>query len=59
MIGISEREGKNSVRAAEKKLLQREEDLRSGIRPDDDTEIPAEAKAEIAKIFGPGKVLNR
>lgn len=59
MIGISEREGKDAGRTAEKGLRKREETLRSGIRPDEEREIPPEAKAEISKIFGPDKVLNR
>jgi hypothetical protein len=59
MIGVSEQEGKAAGRLAEKKLLQREGALRSGVRPDEEREIPAEAKAEIEKIFGPDKVLNR
>jgi hypothetical protein len=59
MIGISEREGKDAGRAAEKKLHQREDALRSGVRPDEEREIPPQAKEEIKKIFGPDKVLNR
>lgn len=59
MVTISEREGKVAGRQAEKDLRKREDALRSGIRPVDVTEIPAEAKAEIEMIFGPDKVLNR
>jgi len=59
MIGISEREGKVAGLAAEKELYKREGKLRAGDRPEEADEIPPEAKAEIAKIFGPDKVLNR
>ncbi len=58
MIGISEREAQDAGRKAEKKLYKKEETLRAGVRPEGRTdEIPPEAKAEIARIFGPEKVL--
>ncbi len=58
MIGIAERESQEAGRKAEKDLRKREEALRAGVRPEERIdEIPPEAKAEIARIFGPGKVL--
>lgn len=57
MIGISEREGKDVGRKAEKDLYKKEEKLRAGVRSETSEEIPPEAKAEIARIFGPDKVL--
>jgi len=57
MMDISEREGKMASRVAETNLRAREDGLRSGVRPEGD-EIPPEAKAEIERIFGPGKVLR-
>jgi hypothetical protein len=68
MIGIAEKEEQAAGRAAEKQLRKREDALLSGVRPDhpDDEnplmqrceEIPPEAKAEIARLFGPEKVLT-
>ena len=57
MISIAAQEENDSGRQAEKDLYKREAALRAGVRPEESNEIPPEAKAEIARIFGPGKVL--
>jgi hypothetical protein len=58
MIGISEREDRTRSIQDEKTLRKREDALRGGFRQvEEPREIPPEAKAEIARIFGLEKVL--